>query len=437
MEPWLVGVVALIILLVLLMLGMPVAYTFAVAGFLGLWWITGLNSALATLKGVAYYQVANYSWSVFPLFIVMGVVAGESGLTGDAFGAAEKWLDKVRGGLAFATTVAGTLFAAVCGSTLAASVTMAQVAWPEMRKAKYNHALSLGSILCAGSLAALIPPSIGFVVYAMLADESVGRLFIGGIIPGIVLAVMMIITVQIWIMIDPKAAPASTKVPWSEKFKVLRGTWTILLLIILVMGGLWGGIFTANEAAGVGAFGTMAIAMMKKRLTWKGTLRVFADAAGMSANIFLLLVCVQIFNNLLTVTNLPTMLANWVVSMHLSATMVLIVILFVYAILGVPLEFPPILMLTLPIFVPVLVGLGIDKVWFGILSTITVGLAGITPPVGGPMFLVHGVVKKDGVSLNTVFNGCWVFCIPTIVTLIVCLIWPQLTLWLPGTMFGK
>ncbi len=437
MDPWLVGVVALILLLALLMLGMPIAYTFAVAGFLGLWWIIGLNSTIATLKSLAYYQVAEYSWAVFPLFIVMGVLAGEGGLTGDAFGATEKWLGRFRGGLAFATTAAGSLFGAVCGSSMAASVTMAKVAWPEMRKAKYNPALSLGSILCAGSLSLLIPPSIGFVFYAMLADESVGRLFIGGIIPGIVLALMMIITVQIWIMIDPKAAPVGIKVPWSEKTKALQGTWAILLLIIVVMGGLWGGVFTANEAAGIGAAGTMAIAMVKKRLTWRGTIQVFTVAAVMSANIFLLLVCVQIFSNFLTVTNLPTMLANWVISMNLSAMMVVIVILFVYAVLGVPLEFAPILMLTLPIFLPVLEGVGIDKVWFGILATFTAALAGITPPVGGPIFLVHGIVKKDGISLNTVFNGCWVFCIPTVVALVACLIWPQLVLWLPGTMFGK
>jgi C4-dicarboxylate transporter DctM subunit len=437
MELWLVGVVAVIILIALIMLGMPIAYTFSIVGFSGLWWITGLNSALATLKGNAYYQVADYVWAVFPLFIVMGVVAGEGGLTGDAFGATEKWLGRFRGGLAFATTAAGTLFAAVCGSSLAASVTMAKVAWPEMRKAKYNPALSLGSILCSGSLASLIPPSIVFVVYAMLAEESVGKLFIGGIVPGLVLAVMMIITVQVWIMMDPKAAPPSTKQPWSEKFKALKGTWTILSLIILVMGGLWSGIFTANEAAGIGAGGAMAIAMMKKRLTWTGTARVFADAAAMSANIFLLLTGVQIFNNFLTVTNMPTMLADWVVSLHLSKTVVLIFILVIYAILGVPLELPPILMLTLPIFIPLLDGMGINKIWFGILSTMTVGLAGITPPVGAPMFLVHGVVKKDGVSLNTVFNGCWVFCIPTLAALIACLIWPQLTLWLPGTMYGK
>ncbi len=437
MELTIVGLLALVILLALMFLSVPIGFCFALVGFGGLWWVVGLSGALATMKTVAYYQVANYTWAVFPLFMLMGEIAGEGGLTADAFDATKKWIGHLRGGLGLATTVAATLFAAVCGSAMASSVTMAKVAWPEMKKTGYDPALSLGSILCAGSIASLIPPSIPFVIYAMLADESVGRLFIGGIIPGLVLAASIIVTVWIWIAINPKVAPQAPSTPWKERFRSLWSVWTVLLLIVLIMGGLWGGIFTANEAAGVGAFGAMAICTFKRRLTWKGSVRMFVDAGAMSANIFFLIISVQIFNNFLAITNVPALMADWVVSLHLAPTMVLIFILFLYGILGIPLEMAPILLLTLPIFVPLLNSVGIDKVWFGILSTITVGLAGITPPVGAPMFLVHGIVKKDGISLNTIFKGSWVFCIPTVATLIICLIWPQLTLWLPSTMFGK
>jgi C4-dicarboxylate transporter DctM subunit len=437
MELTIIGILALVILLVLMFSSVPVGFCFALTGFCGLWYVVGFSGAVASLKTVSYYTIANYTWAVFPLFMLMGEIAGEGGLTADAYGLTQKWLGQKKGGLALATTVAATLFAAVCGSAMAASVTLTKVAWPEMKKAGYKPSLALGSILCAASIACLIPPSIPFVVYAMLADESVGRLFIGGIIPGIILAICIVITVFVWVKIDPTVAPAAERSTWKERFMAFKGVWSVLSLIILIMGGLWGGIFTANEAAGIGAAGAFLISLLKRRLTFKGTIRMFVDSGAMAANIFFMIVTVQVFNSFLSVTGVPTLLANWVTSLNMSPTMVLIFILLIYAILGIPLEMAPILMLTLPIFVPLLVSVGIDKVWFGILSTIVVGLANITPPVGAPMFLVHGIVKKDGVKLNEIFNGAWIMCIPTSVTLIICLIWPQLTLWLPGTMFGK
>jgi len=436
MELIMIGILALVMLLVLMFLSVPIGFCFGLVGFGGLWWVLGLSSALATLKTVAYYQVANYTWAVFPLFILMGEIAGEGQLTGDAYNAAKKWVGQIRGGLAFATTVAGTLFAAVCGSQMAASVTMTKVAWPEMKKHGYDPALSLGSILCAGSISSLIPPSIPFVIYAMLANESVGKLFIGGVIPGIIMATTIAVTVWIWIVVNPGVAPKSTAETWSERFKALRGVWTVLVLIIVIMGGLWGGIFTANEAAGIGAAGALIICLLKKRLKWGSTKRMFIASCAMSANIFFLIVAVQIFNQLLAVTNVTLTMANWVASLQLPPMVVLILILIVYSILGIPLEPAPLMLLTLPIFVPLLDSMGIDKVWFGILSTITSNLAGMTPPVGMPLFLVHGIVREDRISLNTVFRGAWIFCLPVVVTLIICLIWPQLTLWLPSTMFG-
>jgi C4-dicarboxylate transporter, DctM subunit len=437
MELLMTGVLALVVLIILLFLSIPIGFCFGLVGFGGLVWVVGFESALATLKTVAYYQVSNYTWAVFPLFILMGEIAGEGQLTADAYNAAKKWVGHIKGGLAFATTVAGTLFAAVCGSQLAASVTMTKVAWPEMKKYGYDPALSLGSILCAGSVATLIPPSIPFVVYGMLVNESVGKLFIGGVIPGFVMSITIMLTVWIWMIIDPKVAPQSPAEPWSERLRAVKGVWSVLALIVLIMGGLWGGVFTANEAAGVGAAGAMVICALKRKLTWQGTKRMFIASCTMAANIFFLLVCVQVFNQLLAVTNVTMSLAHWVAGLHMSAMMILLFVLAIYAILGIPLEPGPLMLLTLPIFVPLLSSLGIDKVWFGILSTITSNLAGLTPPVGMPLFLVHGIVKKDGVSLNTVFKGAWIFCIPILFTLAVCIMFPQLTLWLPSTMFGK
>jgi C4-dicarboxylate transporter DctM subunit len=437
MEMTLIGIIGLIILLALMILSVPIGFCFAVVGFAGLTYLLGFPHALAMLKTVAYYQVANYTWTVFPLFMLMGDIAGEGGLTGDAFDATKKWIGHFRGGLALATTAAATLFAAVCGSAMAASVTMTKVAWPEMKKNNYDPALSLGSILCAGTLSSLIPPSIPFVVYGMLADESVGKLFIGGIIPGIVLAILIMLTVLIMLIKNPKLAPPAEESTWKEKMGSVKSVWSVLILIFLVMGGLWGGIFTANEAAGIGCAGALLIGMAKRRIKWEGLKRSLRATALMTASMFVLIIAVQIFNSFLTVTGLPLQLAEWVASLHMSPTMVLCFILVIYLILGIPLEMGPILLLTLPIFVPLLNSVGIDKIWFGILSTITVGIAGITPPVGAPMFLVHGIVKKDGVSLNTIFRGSWIFCIPSMAALIICIVFPQLSLWLPATMFGK
>ncbi len=296
MELIMVGILALAILLILLFLSVPIGFCFGIVGFTGLWWVLGFSSALATLKTVAYYQVANYTWAVFPLFILMGEIAGEGQLTADAYNAAKKWVGHIRGGLSYATTVAGTLFAAVCGSQMAASVTMTKVAWPEMKKYGYDPALSLGSILCAGSISSLIPPSIPFVVYGMLVNESVGKLFIGGIIPGVIMAACIILTVWLWMIINPKVAPRSPAETWKQRFKILKGVWTVLVLIFLIMGGLWGGVFTANEAAGIGAAGAMVICLVKRRLTWKGSVRMFIGSCAMSANIFFLLITVQIIN---------------------------------------------------------------------------------------------------------------------------------------------
>jgi C4-dicarboxylate transporter, DctM subunit len=431
------GIIGVLMLLVLMFMGVPIAFTFVIVGFVGIWLINGFSPALFMLGNTTYKETADYTWTVLPLFMLMGQLAGDAGLTGDAFAACRKWIGHIKGGLALATTAAASLFAAVCGSNIASSITMTKLAWPEMKKMKYDPALGLGSILCAGTIATLIPPSIPFVVYAMIVEESVGKLFIGGILPGIVLAALICLTVWIIVRMDPKKAPSSPPASWKERFGGLKDVWSILLLILIVLGGIWGGVFTATEAAGIGSAGALIIGLSKRAFTWPKLKHAFRESALMGGGMFILLVAVNIFNTFLTLTGLPVLLADWVVGMNLSPMMVLIVILLIYGVLRIPLELPPIMVLTLPIFAPLLVSLGIDKVWFGILSTMTGNLAAITPPVGAPMFIVHGIVKNDGVTLNDVFRGSWWFCIPTVVCLAICVAFPQITLFLPSLMTGK
>jgi tripartite ATP-independent transporter DctM subunit len=418
-------------------MGVPIAFSFAFTGIVGSWIIAGFSPVLNLIGTSTYLMTANYTWTVLPLFMLMGQLAGEAELTGDAYRTARNWVGQLRGGLALATTAASALFAAICGSVLATTITMTKIAWPEMKKINYEPGLSLGSILCAGAVSSLIPPSIAFVIYAMIVEESVGRLFIGGVFPGIVLTITIAITVYIWVRIDPKSGPAAERVPWAERFRSLKKVWSVLLLIIIIMGGIWGGIFTVNEAAGIGATGALIIGMAKRKISRKAFMRALRETALMSGSMFILIVSVNFFNTFLTLTGLPVQLANWVVGMDLSPIMVLTVILLIYVILGIPLEMPPVLLLTLPVFVPLLEGLGIDKVWFGVLSTITISLAAMTPPVGAPLFIVHNLVRDDGIPLSTIFNAAWIYCIPITLTLIICVIFPQLSLWLPATMFGN
>lgn len=433
----LLGILGIVLLLALMFMGVPISFSFAFVGFTGISLIAGTSPALSLLGTTTYRMTANYTWTVLPLFMLMGQLSGDAELTGDAFKTASTCFGQVRGGLALATTAASSLFAAICGSVLATTITMTKVAWPEMKKSSYQPGLSLGSILCAGAVSSLIPPSIPLVIYAMIVEESVGRLFIGGILPGIVLSLSIGLTVFVWVRISPGSAPAAAASTWREKLASLRGIWSIMLLVVFILGGIWGGIFTVNEAAGIGAMGALLIGLAKRKISWTVFKHSLHESALMGSSLFILIVCVQLFNTFLTLTGLPVGIANWVVAMQLSPMMVLILILAIYVILGIPLEMPPVLLLTLPIFVPLLESLGIDKVWFGILSTITISVAAMTPPVGAPLFIVHGLVKQDGISLNTIFNAAWIYCIPIIATLIICIIFPQLSLWLPDTMFGQ
>jgi tripartite ATP-independent transporter DctM subunit len=435
--PTLIGILGLVFMLVLMFLGIPIGVAFVIPGMLGVALLAGFKPAITMLGTVTYSQMASYTWAVIPLFMLMGELVAESGLTADAYDAASKWLGRVPGGLCHATTAAATLFAAVSGSAVVSSVAMTKLSWPEMKRYGYEPGISLGSILCAGTIAFLIPPSIPMVIYAMLAEESVGKLFIAGIVPGILTAFLIVITVAILVVFNPRVAPPGPVANWRQRFTALLQIWPILTLVIFVMGSIWAGICTPNEAAGVGCLLAIFIAWSRDKLSWRGLTGALQRVTILGGGMFVMFVGIQVFNTFLTLTMLPQMLATWVAGLDLSPTAVLWVIVIVYMILGIPLEVGPILLLTVPIFVPLLVSLGIDKVLFGVLSTITVGLAFMTPPVGAPLFLVHAIVQEEGISLNTIFRGAAIFCVPILVSIILLILFPQLALWLPGTMYGQ
>jgi tripartite ATP-independent transporter DctM subunit len=433
-SPAMLGIFGLVFMLILMFAGVPIGFVFGFVGLIGLALMIGIKPAISLLGTIAYNQVANYTWTVLPLFMLMGQIAGDAGLTGDAYNTARKWIGKTRGGLCYATIGGSTMFAAVSGSQLASSVTMTKIAWPEMKRYGYAPSISLGSIICAGTLANLIPPSIPMVIYGMIAEESIGSLFIAGLLPGLLTAVLMMISMYVVCIFKPSLAPEGPPSNWLEKLKALKKVWPILMLMIFIMGSIWGGICTPTEAAGVGVMGTVIIGIAKKGLSWKILWDALGEVVILSGSIFILFITLQVFNSFMTVTQLPQSLAGWIIGMDVSPRMILVIILFIYLILGIPLDLPPLLILTLPIFLPVLKGLGIDILWFGVLSTIAVGLSFITPPVGGPMFVIHGLVRDEGVSLTSIFMGCTIFCIPVTLALVLCIIFPGLSTWLPGIM---
>lgn len=437
MCPTLVGAGGLALMLILMFLGIPIGICFVLPGLLGLILLSGFTPAISMLGTVTYTQMASYSWAVIPLFMLMGELVFESGIATKAYDSANKWLGRMPGGLCVATTTASIFFAAVSGSALVSSITMTKLSWPEMKRCGYDPTISLGCILCAGTIAFLIPPSIPMVVYAVLAEESVGRLFIAGIFPGILTAFLIVLTVWITIFLYPELATKGPRSSWREKFASLLDVWPLIFLGLFIMGAIWGGICTANEAASIGCVLAIFMGWFKGKLTRSTIVRAFRRVTVLGGGMFVMFVGIQIFNSFLTVTMLPQMLASWVSSLQMSPNMVLVIIMIIYLLLGIPLEVGPILLLTVPIFIPLLVSLGIDKVLFGVLSTVTVGLGFMTPPVGAPLFVVHTIVRDEGIPLSAIFMGATIFCIPIVVSIALLILFPEITLWLPNSMYGQ
>jgi C4-dicarboxylate transporter, DctM subunit len=437
LSPAVIGIIGLLVLLTFLFFGVPVAYSFIFVGFIGLVILVGPSVAFSLMGTSPFKEAANYTWTLLPLYMLMGTIAGDAGMVESAYASALVWFGKLRGGIIYTTIVAGTIFAAVCGSYLATDITFTKIAWPEMKRYRYHPAISLGSILVTGTLSSLIPPSVVFVIYAMIAEESIGRLFIAGVIPGLLQSVMIMATVAIWISLKNDIAPHGPSSSWSQKVVGTRRVWPLMVLILFILGGLWAGVFTANEGAGIGCVGALAIGFIQSKYNLPTFFKSLRDTSVMAGSIFILIVTLQIFNTFLAVTNLPQQLAQWIASLNMLPIVVLICILIVYIILGTVLDMFPIFLLTLPIFIPVLLDAKVDLVWFGVLSTITLGLGEISPPIGAPLFIIHNMVKKDGVMLRDIFKGSAIFCIPVVVNLVFCVIFPQLSLWLPNTMIGR
>lgn len=431
MSPEMVGLVGLIGLVVLLFARMWIGATMAIIGFLGYAYIMGLNPAYGVLAQIPFTTIAWYPMSTVPLFIFMGVVLFNSGVGASLYDTAYKWFGSLKGGLAMSTVIACALFAAITGVSAPAVVTMGRVAVPEMRKRNYDDKLATGSVACAGTLAFLIPPSMAFIIYGILTEQSIGLLFIAGLLPGVLLVCLLVATIVIITSLNPKAGPAGPKTSLKEKISSLKGTWHTLLLFLIVLGGIYGGIFTPTEAGAIGAFGAIIITALCGRLTIKGLLDSLLEACQTTAMVFLLIIGAYILMKFLAVSKLPFMLSETVAALPLPRLAIFAGIMLLYIFLGMFLDIFSAVIITIPVIFPLVTALGFDPIWFGVVMVIVIEMGLVTPPVGLDVFVLGGAIE---VPLSVIFRGVLPFLVAMVICIILLTIFPQIALFLPSTM---
>jgi tripartite ATP-independent transporter DctM subunit len=429
------------VLLLCIFLRMPIAFAMGAVGFVGLWYIRGWIPALSSSAERFISSVQNYELAVLPLFILMGNLVSRAGFSHELYASAQTFLGHRRGGLAMATVVASGGFAAICGSSLATAATMSKVALPSMRQFGYKDTLATASIAAGGTLGIMIPPSTIVVIYGLMTETSINQLFAAGFLPGFLGVLLYTGAIQWTVWRDPAAGPAAEKAPWAARLRALRSVWGVLLLFVLVIGGIYSGAFTANEAAGIGAGGALLLALVK-RVPAKDLLAVFVDSARTSAILFFVLIGALIFSNFINVAGFPEALKALVTGAGLSPQIVILLILGVYVILGCILESLSMILLTVPIFFPLVQtlapGLGIEPkwvlVWFGIVIVMVTEISLITPPVGLNVYVLAGVVP--GLKTTTVFRGMMPFIGADVVRLMIITYIPVVSLLLPRLFYG-
>ncbi|MEW6185092.1 MAG: TRAP transporter large permease [Thermodesulfobacteriota bacterium] len=429
MNPLHVGIGGFVLLILLMFLRMPVGFVMALVGWLGFGWLVSWGAASNLLIRDFFSTFSSYNLTVIPLFIFMGQVAFHAGISGRLFQAAHKFFGHFPGGLAVATIGACAGFSAVCGSTSATAATMASVALPEMKKYRYDPALATGVVAAGGSLGILIPPSTIFIIYGIMTEQSIGELFMAGIIPGILLSLFFVFTILFWTFFRPEVGPRGPRSPWGERVKSLSGLIETLLLFILVMGGLFGGFFTPTEAAGIGAFGTLLIALLGGNLKWKGLTKAFYDTTRITCMIFVVVAGATIFGHFLAVTRIPTEIGTWVTGLAFPPLVIMGCIILIYLFLGCLMDSLAMIMLTIPIFFPVVLSLGFDPIWFGVIIVIVAEMGVITPPIGINAYVVAGVARD--VPLHVIFRGSLQMLFAMILLAVLLILFPGIVLFLP------
>jgi tripartite ATP-independent transporter DctM subunit len=424
--------VGFIVLFVLLFLEVPIAYGMMVIGVAGFAWLVGLEPALNLAGTVAAETVLNYNLSVLPLFVLMGNFVARSGISSDLYDTSNAFVGHFRGGLAMATIGACGGFSAVCGSSLATAATMSKVAMPSMRRYGYDDSLATASIAAGGTLGMLIPPSVLLVVYGIMTDTDIGKLFVAGIVPGILGILFYMAAVAVATRLNPRLGPPGARTDLRGRLRALRGVWGMLLLFLLVIGGIYLGVFTPTEAAGIGAAGAFLIALARRTLDLRAIKEILIETGRTSAMMFLVLIGAIMFSNFMNVARLPNLVADWFREMQVPPLVVIFVMMAIYLVLGCILESFSMVLLTVPIFYPIVQALGFDLIWFGIIIVVVTEISLITPPIGLNVFVVKAMVPD--VPVTRIFRGLAPFIAVDIVRLAVLILFPAIVLFVPQMM---
>jgi len=430
MTPIEVGIIGCLALILFLAASMPVAFSMALVGAAGFAYLVNPTAALSMVTADLFETFSSYSLIVIPLFVFMGQICFHVGISRRLFHAAYQWMGHLPGGLAMATVGACTAFGAICGSGPATAATMASVAMPEMRRYKYSLELGAGAVAAGGSLGMLIPPSVVFIVYAIITEGSIGKLFIAGVLPGLLIAAMFCLTIYIECKLRPELGPAGPRTTWREKFASLTGVSETLILFIVVIGGMFAGVFTATEAAAVGAAGSLVIALVKRKLTWKILHQTLLETLRTSCMVMVIVAGAVMFGRFLAITRIPFELAAWLGGLPLPGAVIIMFIVIFYLIAGCFVDALALVLLTVPIFYPVVVNLGYDAVWFGVIIVVVTQMGVISPPVGVNVYVVAGM-ERD-LPLTTVFRGAMPFLLTLLVAALILIFFPQISLFLPN-----
>ena len=438
MNPTVAGIIGIALMVLIFMSRIPVAYVMAMVGFVGFSLMISLKGGLNLLAKDYYDNFSSYGLSTVPLFILMGQLAFNAGISSRLYDTAYKFLGSTRGGLAIASVSACTAFGAVCGSSAATAATMATVGLPEMKRFNYADELAAGSVASGGGLGMIMPPSVVLIVYGVLTEQSIGKLFVAGILPALLVTVLFIIAIMIWCAFTPEQGPRGEKFSWKERIKSLRGMGETLLVFALVMGGLFLGWFTPTEAAAIGVCGVLAVTLLRRQLTWASFVDALYETLKTSCMVLMLVGGAVIFGKFLAVTRIPYNIASWIGGFDLPPLMILGMVVLVYFIGGCFMDSLALVMLTVPIFYPLVIGLGYDPIWFGIIIVMVTEMGVITPPVGINVYVVYGVARGlpgGGMELESIFKGIAPFMLAVLVGTIILAIFPQIILLLPNMMY--
>jgi tripartite ATP-independent transporter DctM subunit len=432
-DPVIAGTIGTFCVFLLLFLGMPIAFALMLVGFAGVGYLASVGAALPVVARTVYETTSYYPYTVIPLFIVMGGFAFTSGMTQDLYAAFDKWLRRLPGGLGVATIAACAGFAAVSGSSVATAAAMGTVAFPEMKRFSYHPRLATGCIAAGGTLGFLIPPSIGFVVYGMLTEQSIGKLLVAGVVPGVLLALSFIIIVILMVKLNPALAPISPEpVTRKEKISSLLKIWEPAVLFLLVMGGIYAGFFTPTEAGAIGATVLLFVALVKRRLNWANLVGALQESVRISVMVLFLVAGANIFSYFLALSTIPMVVSSWVAAMEVSPYLILTIIILIYLFLGCFLDAISMMVLTMPVIYPVILALGFDPIWFGVIAVLMMEAGLITPPMGLNIFTVAGVAKD--VPVETIFRGVAPFLLSIFLVVFMVTLFPRIALFLPEMM---